>query len=112
MSIFLDIFYFHDDDFLMWAFGGMSMSSMLKSEEISEKQCGSVDNHDNQEAQFVVQHLDIEDTRANLQEGCKEEQSVEDQMDKPHEVDCKYAVEEDKARENLKYDISLIFLRV
>ena len=35
MSIFLDIFDFDDDDFLMWAFGGISMSSMFEYEEIS-----------------------------------------------------------------------------
>ena len=33
--------------------------------------------------------------------GCEEEQSVEDQLDEPHEADCKDAVEEDKAGENL-----------
>ena len=64
MSIFLDIFYFDDDDFLMLAFG-ISMGSMFELEEISEKQCGSADDHENQEAQSVVQ-----DSQVDLQERC------------------------------------------
>ena len=51
-----------------------------------------------------MQDPKIENTRANLQQGCKEEQSVEDQWDKPHESDCKDVAEEDKARENLNCD--------
>lgn len=65
------------------------MGSMFESKKISEKQCGSVDDHENQEAQSVVQDLEIEDSRADLQEGCEEEQSVEDQWDESHEADCK-----------------------
>ena len=37
MSIFLDIFYSHDDLFFMWPFGGISMGSIFESEEILEK---------------------------------------------------------------------------
>lgn len=103
MSIFLDIFYSDDDDFLMQAFG-ISTGSMFESKEISEKQCCSVDDHDNQEAQSVVQDLDIEDSRADLKEGCEEEQSVEDQWDESHEADCKNMAEEDKAGKNLNCD--------
>lgn len=99
MSILLDIFDSDDDDFLMWAFASISMGTMFESEEISEKQCGSVDDHKNQEAQSVVQ-----DSQVDLQEGCKEEQSVEDQWDEPHEIDCKDMAEEDKAGENLNCD--------
>lgn len=56
MSIFLDIFSDDDDDddIFMLAFGGFSMSSIFNSGFFSEKQCGFVDDHDKQEAQFVV----------------------------------------------------------
>jgi len=70
MSLFEDIFNSDDDVFLIWAFG-INMGSIFESEEISEKQCGFVDDHGNQEAQSVVQ-----DSQADLQEGCEEEQSV------------------------------------
>ena len=54
MSIFLDIFSDDDDDddILMLAFGGLSMRIIFKSGIFSEKQCGSVDDHEKQEAQF------------------------------------------------------------
>ena len=105
MSIFLDIFDSDDDDdIFMWKFGGISLGGILKSEKISEKQCGSVDDYQKQEAESVVQDPDIEESRVDLQEGCKEEQSVEDQLDEPHESDCEDVVEEDRARENLKCD--------
>ena len=54
MSIFLDIFYSNDDDddIFMWAFIGVSLSSM--GSIFSEKQCGSIDDHEKQEAQSVV----------------------------------------------------------
>ena len=48
MSIFLDIFYSDDDDdddIFMWTFGGISLGVIFKSEKISEKQCGFVDDH-------------------------------------------------------------------
>lgn len=80
------------------------MGSMFDSKEISEKQCGSIDDHDNQEAQSVVQDLEIEDSRTDLKEGCEEEQSVEDQWDESHEADCKNMAEEDKAGKNLNCD--------
>ena len=54
----------------------------------------------------------MEDTRADLQEGCKEEQSVEDQLDEPHEANFKDMEEEDKAGENLNCDDLIIFVCV
>ena len=68
MSIFLDIFDSDDDDddILMLAFGGISMSSIFKSEKISEKQCGSVDDHEKQEAQSGVQDHDIKESQVDL----------------------------------------------
>ena len=105
MSIFLDIFSDDDDDdILMLAFGGFSMSSIFKSGIFSEKQCGSIDDHEKQEAQSVVQDPDIEESQVDLQEGCKDEQSVEDQFDEPHEADGEDVAEEDRAGENLKCD--------
>ena len=107
MSIFLDMFDSDDDDdFLMWTFGGVSLGSMdsIFSEESSEKQRGSINNHEKQEAQSVIQDPDIEESQVDLQEGCKEEQSVEDQLDKPHEGDCQDVAEEDRAGENLNCD--------
>ena len=80
------------------------MSSIFKSGIFSEKQCGSVDDHEKQEAQSVVQDPDIEESQVDLQEGCKDEQSVEDQFDEPHEVDDEDVAEEDRAGENLKCD--------
>ena len=58
MSIFLDMFTYDDDDFLMRTFGGISLSSM--GSIFSKKQHCSVDDHEKQEAQFVVQDHDIE----------------------------------------------------
>ena len=49
-----------------------------------------------------MQDSDIEKSQVDLQERCKEEQSVEDQLDEPDEVDGKDMAEEDKARENVK----------
>ena len=54
MSLFEDIFNSDVDLFLTWAFG-INMDSIFESEEISKKQCGSVDDHENQEAYSVVQ---------------------------------------------------------
>ena len=46
----------------------------------------------------------MQDSQADLQEGCEEEQSAEDQWDEPDEADCKDVVEENKAGENLNCD--------
>ena len=51
-----------------------------------------------------MQDPKIEGSRVDLQEGCKKEQSVEDQFDEPHEADCEDVAEEDKVGENLKCD--------
>ena len=51
-----------------------------------------------------MQDPDIKESWVDLQEGYKEEQSVEDQFDEPHEADCEDMAKEDKAGENLKCD--------
>ena len=77
MFIFLDMFDSDDDDdFLMWTFGGVSLGSMGRI--FSEKQCGSVDDHDKQEAQSGEQDHYIEESPVDLHEGCKDEQNVEE----------------------------------
>lgn len=47
---------------------------------------------------------DQEDPLVILEEGSKEEHVVEDQLDKPHEADCKDSAEEDKAGKNSNYN--------
>ena len=47
---------------------------------------------------------DQEDPVVVLEEGSTKEHIVEDQLDEPHEADCKDLVEEDKSRENSNYD--------
>ena len=69
------------------------------AQKMPEKQCGSIDDHKNQEAQFVVQYSQVD-----LQKGCEEEQSVEDQWDELDETHCKDVAEENKAGENLNCD--------
>jgi len=98
MCLFGDIFNFDDDLFLMWPFG-TNMGSIFKLEEISEKQCGFIDDHENQEAQSVVQ-----DSQVTLQEGCEGEQSVEDQRDELDEANFKDVAKENKAEKKLNCD--------
>ena len=51
-----------------------------------------------------MKDLDIEESQVDLQEGCKDEQSVEDQFDEPHEADGEDVAKEDRAGNNLKFD--------
>ena len=65
---------------------------------------GFINDHDYQEILYALQQCEIEDSLVVLHEGCKEEHIVEDQLEVPHEVDCKDLAEEDKVGKNSNYD--------
>lgn len=65
---------------------------------------GFINDRYYQEILYVLKQCETEKSRVVFQEGCEEEQSIEDQWDEPDEADCKDMAEENKAEENLNCD--------
>lgn len=65
---------------------------------------GFINDHNYQKILYVLKQRETKNSRVVFQEGCEEEQSIEDQWNEPDEADCKDVAEENKVEENLNCD--------